>query len=76
MKGKSGESYYAADGKLVGVANGSEREVEWQIDGESLCVSWGRCLAIEPGGKGGFYKVKGGSKRVVHITTLKDGNTL
>ncbi len=76
IKSKSGQSYYAADGKLSGVSNGSAREGTWKVDGNELCVSWGKCLAIESDGEGGFYKVKNGSKRVVHIKLVEEGNTL
>jgi len=76
FKSKSGKSYYAEDGSLTGVQNGSKREGKWHVDGNRLCVSWGSCLAIEADGNGGFYKVKGGSKQVVHIKALSEGNTL
>ncbi len=75
-KSKSGKSYYSEDGKLVGISNGSAREGSWKVDGDKLCVSWGKCMPLESDGKGGFYKVKGGSKRVVHITAIEDGNTV
>ena len=37
---------------------------------------WGVCLAVESDGQGGYYKVKDGSKRVVHITHIQEGNKL
>ncbi len=76
FKSKSGMTYYSADGTITGVQNGNKREGTWHVDGDKLCVSWGKCLAIEPDGNGGYYKVKGGSKRVVHIKSVSDGNTL
>jgi hypothetical protein len=75
-KSKTGKSFYDEDGTLTGVANGAKRAGKWHVDGGKLCVSWGSCLAIESDGNGGLYKVKGGSKRVVHIKSLSDGNTL
>lgn len=76
FKSKSGKSYYSKGGKLTGVKNGSKREGEWHVDNDELCVSWGKCLAIESDGNDGFYKVKNGSKQVVHIKSVTDGNTL
>ncbi len=76
IKSKSGKSYYAEDGKVTGVANGTPREGTWSIEGDNLCVSYGSCLAIETDGEGGFYKVKNGSKRVVHIKLIEEGNTV
>jgi hypothetical protein len=75
-KSTSGRSYTAADGTIVGIKGDDRQEGTWRVDGDKLCVSWGSCLAIEPDGNGGYYKVKGGSKRVVHITSVEDGNTL
>ena len=76
FKSKSGKSYFAEGGTLIGVTNGSKREGTWHVDGDKLCVSWASCLTIESDGEGGFYKVKGGSKQVVHYKALSDGNTL
>ncbi len=76
FKNKSGKSFYGRDGLLVGVANGSKREGKWHISGSDVCVSWEKCLALESDGKGGYYKVKNGKKRVVHIKAAEDGNTL
>ena len=76
FKSKSGKSYYAEDGTITGIKNGSPREGTWKIEGDNLCVSYGKCLAIEADGNGGFYKVKNGSKRVVHVTVIEDGKTV
>lgn len=75
-KNRAGKTYYAADGKITGVSNGTEREGSWHVDGDKLCVSWGKCLQIEADGEGGYYKVKKGSIRVVHLTNIKEGNAL
>jgi len=76
IKNKSGKTFYAEDGSLKGISNGSPREGKWHMDGNKVCVSWSKCLPIEADGNGGYYKVKNGSKRVVHITKAEDGNTL
>lgn len=76
FKDKSGKSYFSTDGKLTGIKNSSIREGKWHVENDELCVSWGKCLAIEPDGKGGFYKVKNGTKQVVHIKSVTDGNNL
>lgn len=75
FKNKSGKSYVGDDGTIIGISNDDKREGKWHIDGDKWCVSWGKCLAIESDGNGGYYKVKGSSKRVVHITKIEDGNT-
>ena len=75
-KSRSGTSYYAEDGSLTGEKNGKKRKGKWHLEGDKLCVSWGNCLAIESDGNGGYYKVKGQSKRVVHITSVSESNHL
>ena len=72
IKNKSGKTYFAEDGTLIS----SKHNGKWHVDGDKLCVSWGNCLTIESDGNGGFYKVIGGSKQVVHIKSLSYGNTL
>ena len=76
LKSKSGKSYYAADGTAMGISNGKDREGTWKVEGNELCISWGKCMPMEADGKGGFYKVKGGSKRVLHIKSVEEGNTV
>jgi len=76
IKSKSGKTYLSYDGSAAGVSNGNKRDGKWHVDGNKWCVSWGSCLAIESDGNGGYYKVKGSSKRVVHMTKIEDGNTI
>ncbi|MET0049406.1 MAG: hypothetical protein ABW066_16640 [Sedimenticola sp.] len=75
-KSRSGKSYFAADGSLIGVTNGKKREGKWHIDGNKVCVSWSKCTTVQSDGNGGFYKVIKGSKKVVHITAVEEGNTI
>ena len=39
FKNRSGKSYYAADGSLMGVSNGKNRKGKWYIKGNKVCVS-------------------------------------
>ena len=75
FKNKYGKTYYAADGKIKGIINGSKREGTWHISGNEICLSWGKCSPIESDGNGTYYK-SNGFKRVLRMKKLGDGNLI
>ncbi|MFT5730577.1 MAG: hypothetical protein ACI8PB_004762 [Desulforhopalus sp.] len=58
--------------------NGKNRGGGWIIKENKLCFTTGKkvCREIESNGKGGYYLVRDGSKRVINIEKVEPGDTL
>lgn len=74
----SGKTFLSEDGTVKSVKNGKSRDGGWIVKGNKLCFTTGKkiCREIESDGKGGYYLVKDGSKRVINIQQVEQGNTI
>ncbi len=75
----TGMNYYDESGKLEGIKNGSKREGHWKVVWDELCFDTGSkniCRTVASDGDKGFYLIKNGTKKVIHITKIDEGNTL
>ncbi len=74
----SGKTYFEKNGTSKGVKNGQSRKSGWAVRGDKLCFTGEKkiCREVESNGKGGYYLVKNGSKRVVVIEKIEPGNTI
>lgn len=72
----SGKSYFNADGSSKWAKNGNSGESEWAIKGDQLCFTGNKklCRDVQADGKGSYYLVKNGSKRVVKIFKIEQGD--
>lgn len=73
----SGKSYFNPDGSSKWAKNGSSGESGWAIKADQLCFTGNKklCRDVQADGKGSYYLVKNGSKRVVKIFKIEQGDT-
>lgn len=74
FKTKYGKSFFSDDGSITGIKNGKKRNGKWHVSGDKLCTNSG-CSTIESDGNGTYYK-SNGSKKVIRMKVLGDGNLL
>ena len=73
----SGKSYFNPDGSSKWAKNGNSGKSGWAIKGDQLCFTGNKklCRDVQADGKGSYYLVKNGSKRVVEIFRIEQGDT-
>ena len=73
----SGKSYLDPSGSRILTKNGKKVEGSWAIQGDQLCFQGKKkiCRDVEKDGEM-YYLVKDGSKRVVKIVKIEDGNNI
>lgn len=73
----SGKSYFNPDGSSKWAKNGNSGKSGWAIKGDQLCFTGNKkiCRDVQADGKGAYYLVKNGTKRVVHIYKIESGDT-
>ena len=72
----SGKSYFNPDGSRKWAKNGKSGKSGWAIRGDQLCFTGNKkiCRDVQADGKGSCYLVKNGSKRVVEIFKIEQGD--
>jgi hypothetical protein len=74
----SGKSYFNPDGSSKWAKNGNSGKSGWAIKGDQLCFTGNKkiCRDVQADGKRAYYLVKNGSKRVVKIFKIEQGDKL
>lgn len=72
----SGKSYLNPDGTSKWTKNGNSGKSGWAVKADQLCFTGNKkiCRDVEADGKGAYYLVKNGTKRVVKIFKIEQGD--